>query len=209
MQNAIEQLTAFGLIVGDAIDYGVICRVPMSDQTPSKSSGWYILHEMLFDSGEKVLVGAYGDHREGVTHKIELTGRVFSDTEKLEYKKKLTEQRDAAQKHKKELAKETAVRAERIWAGLEKYTTGKSEYLLRKHVKAVGVRFSRGSIIVPVCNIGNELVGLQFIKANGDKRFLTGTAKRGAFHMLGNVDDDDAPLCIAEGYADAATIYIL
>lgn len=59
--------------------------------------------------------------------------------------------------------------------------------------------------MVPLCRDG-ALVGLQFIGADGGKRFLTGTPKAGAWHLIG--DADHAPtVAIAEGYATAATVH--
>lgn len=60
--------------------------------------------------------------------------------------------------------------------------------------------------MVPV-KAGKRLVGLQFIQNDGSKKFLTGTPKRGAFHMVGAVDADVPVLAVAEGYATAATVH--
>ena len=62
-------------------------------------------------------------------------------------------------------------------------------------------------MVVPVRNIGGELVGLQFIDADGDKKFLTGTPKTGCFHLIGELAPR-APLIIAEGYATAASVHM-
>jgi putative DNA primase/helicase len=50
--------------------------------------------------------------------------------------------------------------------------------------------------------------GLQFISEDGEKKFLTGTPKRGKFFMLGDpeVVGGRKLLCIAEGFATAASI---
>jgi len=131
--------------------------------------------------------------------------------------------REQADAERLSIQADAAKRATEIWLGLEKNSYGKSEYLSRKKVKPYGVRFSRGSIVVPVGNIENKLVGLQFIYADGSKKFLTGTAKRGAFHIVGDLQrqvdvtaaESPAPsfvgskvLCIAEGYATAASIHM-
>jgi len=68
------------------------------------------------------------------------------------------------------------------------------------------LRFSRGSVVVPVRDVHGVLRGLQFIDAQGAKRFLTGTAKRGGFHLIGEVADA-ARLLVVEGYATGATLH--
>jgi putative DNA primase/helicase len=76
--------------------------------------------------------------------------------------------------------------------------------------------------VVPVSRIDGELVGLQFIAPDGSKKFLTGTPKRGAFHLIGSIgmgaddssptlliaDDSSPTLLIAEGYATAASLHM-
>jgi putative DNA primase/helicase len=78
-------------------------------------------------------------------------------------------------------------------------------YLARKRVRPFGIRQRNGNLIVPVRRIDGELVGLQRIHANGEKRFYSGTQKRSAMHVIGDWDDT---ILIAEGYATAATCFM-
>jgi phage/plasmid primase-like uncharacterized protein len=78
---------------------------------------------------------------------------------------------------------------------------------------------------VPARDLGGRLVGLQFIAADGSKKIMSGTPKRGGMHLMGGLDVRpgwepgpegqggrriEAPvpevICIAEGYANAATV---
>lgn len=77
-------------------------------------------------------------------------------------------------------------------------------YLRAKGVEPHGIRQERGLLLVPLRDGDGMLWNVQSIAANGDKRFLPGARKRGLWHMLGGPVDD--VLCIAEGYATAATI---
>ncbi|MBF0629284.1 MAG: DUF3987 domain-containing protein [Magnetococcales bacterium] len=88
-------------------------------------------------------------------------------------------------------------------------------YLAKKGVQAFGLFFYRGSltiadmrcdgaVVVPLQSDGGKLQTLQFISPNGEKRFLPGHPKKGAFHVIGVVTEI---LVIAEGYATAATIH--
>ena len=85
-------------------------------------------------------------------------------------------------------------------------------YLLRKNVRAWGglkVHASNGTLMVPVRQVGGQLVGLQFLPADpaGSKTFLKDMAPMaGSMHLLGEVDPTGY-LGIAEGYATAATIH--
>lgn len=93
-----------------------------------------------------------------------------------------------------------AAKAGRIWNNLRE--AGSSQYLARKNVRAWGVRFSRGSIVIPVVDVADTLWGLQFIDGDGRKTFLTGMRKSGCFHRIPGT----GPIAIAEGYATAASI---
>lgn len=92
--------------------------------------------------------------------------------------------------------------ARRIWQAVQPASLD-HPYLARKGVKPHGIRQSGDELVIPVMQ-GDALTGLQFIGPDGGKRFLTGTQKHGAWYLLGVPSDR---VCIAEGYATAATIY--
>lgn len=88
-------------------------------------------------------------------------------------------------------------------------------YLTRKGVRAYGLRCYRGrlaigdmachdALIVPARNADGALTTLQFINAEGTKRFLSGGQKSGSFYLIG---EPTHVLCLAEGYATAASIH--
>lgn len=77
-------------------------------------------------------------------------------------------------------------------------------YLVRKQVKAFGIRQYRNCLVIPLRDTLGVIHSLQFIDAEGNKRFLAGGAIAGNYHAIGKYQ---GTLCIAEGYATAATIY--
>lgn len=78
-------------------------------------------------------------------------------------------------------------------------------YLVAKRITAAGLRQHRGALVVPL-RIAGELVSLQFIGADGDKKFLTGGRTAGAYFAIGT-PQGAAALCIAEGVATAVSIH--
>lgn len=207
MQDVHSQLAAAGLVVDGVLEIGKMVRCRAEGDKGSKRSGWYVLHELRLDSGETVLVGRYGNWKlhGGDALKIEFSGTGLSEAERERFKAEQQRLRAAAAEEKKQRAEEAARRAARIFPKLP--DSGTSPYLNRKKVRAFGVRFSYGSIVVPVRSIAGDLAGLQFIAPDGEKKFLTGTAKAGCFHLIGEVNPR-APLLIAEGYATAASLHI-
>ncbi|MGH8772123.1 MAG: AAA family ATPase, partial [Burkholderiales bacterium] len=89
-------------------------------------------------------------------------------------------------------------------------------YLKRKGNEAHGLRIYRGdlkiagmrcdgALIVTLCNAGGELKTLQFISPDGDKKYLPDGEKSGCYYLIGG--EPGSELCIAEGFATAATIF--
>ncbi|QQE88541.1 toprim domain-containing protein [Azotobacter chroococcum] len=79
-------------------------------------------------------------------------------------------------------------------------------YLTRKDVEPHGLRQSGDVLLVPLRTAAGELVNLQRIRPDGDKRFLPGGAVLGAFHLLGEVHPGGL-LYVCEGWATGATLH--
>lgn len=77
-------------------------------------------------------------------------------------------------------------------------------YLTAKGIQAHGARLFKGALVLPLFDASKQLANLQFIHADGGKRFLKGGRKSGCFWWLGRASD---PVCLAEGYATAASIH--
>jgi len=96
-----------------------------------------------------------------------------------------------------------AKKAASIWAASG--VAGAHTYLTRKGVAAYGLRAYKGALVVPVRNSLRQLCSLQFIDAEGKKRFLKDGQKQGCYHAIGPMPDD--LIYIAEGYATGASIH--
>jgi putative DNA primase/helicase len=90
---------------------------------------------------------------------------------------------------------------------------GESPYLVRKGVKAHGVRFAAGGALqVPMHDAAGELWNVQTIRparptdGGPDKLFIKGGRKTGTFHMIGDPAGAEW-LLLAEGYATAASCF--
>ena len=204
--EALEQLTRFGLAVESLEADGAIHRVPHREDRPGKKNGWYVVHEYRTQSGRQLLVGAYGWWKEGeAVHRLNAHAAGLSYEEQQALAQKRAQAEEAARHGRAALAEEAARRARAIWPNLQR--EGHSPYLARKQVAAFEVRFAQGSLVVPLrTGPGDEaLVGLQWIHPDGSKRFLTGTAKKGAYALLGPLPTPGQWLAIGEGYATVAS----
>lgn len=205
MDAVISQLQAAGLLIDGMPRIGVLTRCKVEGDKGGKESGWYVIHEIQLHSGATVYVGRYGNWKTMGPDSLALQfDKPLDGYDRERIMKAQQELRTAAEAERKLKALSAAQRAAEMWEKLPEM--GASEYLKKKRVPAYGLRFSRGSVVVPVRNLAGDLTGLQFINGDGDKKFLTGTAKAGCFHLIGEVQEG-RPLCIAEGYATGATIH--
>lgn len=126
------------------------------------------------------------------------------------------QQREAEAAEYRQRAEQAARDAHALWA--QAADEGASPYLQRKSVQGYGVRYlADGALLVPMRNAAGELQNVQRIapakptpeqEARGwrEKRFLSGGRKAGMLHWLGD-PAGAAVLCLAEGYATAASVY--
>jgi putative DNA primase/helicase len=187
-----------GLVIESADADGKLHRVSCEGRPRGDKSGWYVLHR----DGAGRYFGALGRWDDG--HGAQTFGG--------EEGRRLTDQERAAVRRAQEVARaerdkeqaEAAKRARERWDRLS--PEGASPYLARKRVGAYGARFDGDALVIPLRLASGELVSLQTIAADGEKRFLPGGRTQGAFHLLGE-PKAGAALGIAEGYATAATIH--
>lgn len=206
IDRAIQGIVNAGLIVdGAPVLDGQWHRVPVEGKRASNLAGAYCLSELVMRNGSVVVVGMISNWATGVEDRLTLDGVVGVSPEDIaEAKERAKRAAEKSKQEKQQLQEATALRAEDIFGKLPEQ--GGSDYLTNKRVKAWGLRFSRGSVVVPARDIAGKLWTLQFIDAAGNKKFLTGGAKRGHFHLIGEVDGS-RPLGVTEGYATGATIH--
>ncbi|MGH7057004.1 MAG: DUF3987 domain-containing protein [Acetobacteraceae bacterium] len=168
-----------------------------SNGKPGDDAGWHVLH------GDGVPAGAFGDWRTGtfVTWRADI-GRPLSEQEEADYRARVAAMRQAREAEIDRRAIEARARAATIWEGARP-APDDHRYLLSKRVRAHGARVHEGALVLPVLD-GAELHSLQFIAGNGGKRFLAGGRVRGCWFLIG---EPVGTLCIAEGFATAASIH--
>jgi putative DNA primase/helicase len=209
---ALDACRSIGLLIDEMVLDGQWHRVPVEGKKRANRSGAYCLRELMLKSGAVVVVGLAHNWTTGAQSVFDIRSQLsaMTDEERAQAKRAMDEARRSAREERARLADEAAARAEKIWSGLPE--SGASDYLQRKKVRAYGLKFSRGSIVVPVRDMDGRLRGLQFIKPDGGKKFLTGTEKRVHFHVINDMmpqaEQGSADIYIAEGYATGATVHL-
>ena len=197
------KLREAGLIPPDGIRAdGKIVRIDVDGKKPGNRTGFYVYH------GDGIPAGAYGawsdqpSSADGWQTWCAFDVKELSQDEYLEHKRRLDSARAARAEEEKQRRKEAQERAGAIWGASKE--CGPHPYLERKGVRAYGVRENDGCIIIPIRDRDGVLHSIERIDAEGNKRFLSGGRKAGCWFELGEPGD---VLCIAEGYATAASIY--
>ncbi|MGL5735977.1 MAG: hypothetical protein ACRCYS_14005, partial [Beijerinckiaceae bacterium] len=144
-------------------------------------------------------------YKQGVTHKWHTkASRNASPEERDAWKQRADDARKEQARQIAELAEKAAIKAAHIWDNATK--TGGNGYTARKGIDRLhGARLWRDMVVVPM-RIAGRITGLQFISPEGAKRFLTGSAKEGAYHAMADKGESLSRIIIAEGYATAVKL---
>ena len=157
---------------------------------------WYVFYEMA---------GAYGDWERDIHEKWSSRNGPLSFQEREKLHRQIEKAKETAEKEIAQKQNGSALIALAKWNG--SFQAGKSPYLEKKRVEALGLRFSHGSVVVPLKDVVGKLWSLQWIGPNGTKRFLAGGRKKGCFHHIGTFEEDK-PIYVTEGYATGASVHM-
>ena len=196
----LEAMAAAGLamlkpqIIGD----GRLHRYRVDGDRAGSVNGWYVLHD------DDKPFAAFGSWKTG--QNLTWTAARNADmttAERHALHERLAAARAARDAEQARIHAEARERAAKLWA--RSAPAGNDhEYLVRKSVRAYGLRQLRQQLVVPLRDTEGTLHSLQFIDPDGRKTLLTGGRKRGCYHAIGR---PECVLCICEGYATGATVY--
>lgn len=196
MINAMREA---GLDPGSIISDGKLHRFDVPSDKPVSKNGWYVHYD-----GD-IQAGRFGSWKTG--ENISWCSKKktdFSPEEKKAYAAKMEaarRQREIEQQAVHDQCREWSTDA---WAKA-KPADSSHPYLLKKQAISHGLRQSGDRLMVPVMDLKGTKHGLQFIGTDGTKKFKTGTAKQGHFHLIGKPVDNTMIIC--EGYATGASIH--
>lgn len=114
------------------------------------------------------------------------------------------------QREKDTLAKyeQAAIVARKLWTQAQPFATEQTHaYLLKKRIQPHNARMLSGDLLIALWNEQREISTLQFIDPQGDKRFLVGGKKAGAFAVIGKHDAPHNRILICEGFATGASLF--
>lgn len=163
-------------------------------------AGWYKLHD------DEMPVGRFGCWRSGANEKWSTRSvTTMSATDRAAYQRRMEKSQRDQEAEKQRRHAEAAATAAEIWETAAPASDA-HPYLQHKQVKAYGLRLDDEHCLLLPVRINGTISSLQFIDAAGKKLFLSGGAKHGGSFTIGTTTDNPV-ICIAEGYATAATIH--
>jgi uncharacterized protein (DUF927 family)/phage/plasmid primase-like uncharacterized protein len=160
-------------------------------------SGFYVFHS------DGLPAGMFGCWRAGIRQTWHAeSGRTVTPEERRAHRERIEAMRRQRKADEAERQRKAAEWAARL---LHEAAPAPADhpYLMRKAVKPYGLRASGDELLVPMAT-GGEIVNLQRIGPDGEKKFLPGGRVKGCYFAIGKPDD---VLYIAEGVATAGSIH--
>ena len=190
------------------IDDGSIGRAYIHVGNRRKLVGWYQLWV-----NQSVPFGRIGDYRISPTEPTATfrpsgaAGNQVSHQLTREQREEIAGLQRQAEIKKAEAYNKAAQRAQSLWENAK--PVEKHPYLERKQVLSYGLRQNdQGVLMIPMFDADMTIVGIQYISADGSKKFLTGSKKKGSYFILGSeILKNSKVVNYAEGYATAASYY--
>ncbi len=198
MSGFTETMQAAGLNPPAQIELGRFHRFPGIGKRNGNTAGWC----KLFPDGQG---GSFGDYSNGLSESWQAEReQPFTEVERAAFRRQVAESRKQAEAQRLAEHEAAATRARQIWDAAPP-APADHPYLKTKNVQAHGLRLHEETLVVPLRDESGALWSLQFIVSDGKKRFLTEGRKKGCYSSIGS--RPEKVLCIAEGYATAATIH--
>ena len=164
-------------------------------------AAWYVLY------GEGIPAGSFGNWRDGDQYPFRADiGRKLTDAESMANTRRMAEARalrDAEMAKTREVASNVV---DLIWSDgqlAESY----HPYLAKKGIKPNGARVTGdGRLMVPLYSQDGEISSIQYISADGEKKYHPGGETKGKFWSSGSFENAKR-IYFAEGFATSSTIH--
>ncbi len=191
-------IAAAGLIPPDEIfEDGLIHRFD-SDGRKGKKTGWYVFH------GDGVAAGSFGCWKTGFQSTwCSQNANILSESQRQQFNERMELAKIQREVETKAKHLEAKTECAELWSKSKPCPEGGHPYLQTKGVKPYGINLQRDTLLVPL-RVGKELVSIQFIGPDGNKRFKTGGQVQGAYFAIGK---PRGTLVVCEGWATGASIH--
>ncbi len=194
-----EAMAATGLGQPEIIGDGKLHRFRTPDDKAGKQSGWFCLHL------DRLPAGAFGSWKTGKSQTWFAKSREEqTPAERADIRALMAEAQRQHQAEREKQQRAAAIRAAVIWSRCVP-APADHPYLIAKAISQRGARLDRhGNLVIPASD-GETLTTLQFIAADGSKRFLSGGRIAGCWFSIQSGKPE--PILLGEGFATMATLH--
>jgi len=177
---------------------GKLQRYRIEGEKAGSRNGWAVLYS------HPVMAGAFGSWKTGESHTwCERTSKPPTPAERAELQRHMKAAQAARAAELANVQASARERAAKLWATAHPATNA-HPYLQRKQIGAYGIRQLRDMLVIAARDVHGQLHTLQFISADGSKRFLTGGRIVGCYFAIGRPVDS---MLLCEGLATASTLH--
>lgn len=188
--------------IAQRLTSGELIRFRCEGDGPGRLNSWAILYL------DEHPAGAFGNYRLGISRKWKSSddARALSPEERLALRREWAEAKQKRLEERQRSENEAALDALEMWqkAGPASADHG---YVAKKRLDPAPLRQLDGRLLIPMVDAAGKLWNLQRIKADGEKRFLTGGRTDGLFTVIGEFTRRGETCCIGEGYATMAAVH--
>lgn len=202
LSRFIEALRGAGIVphdIGEIVADGTLCRFRIAGDKPGTKNGFCTLHL------DGIPAGSFGSWKLGISQTWRAgTATPMTAAERAKIFRKI--EQDKARRAFLEDRKhaEAAIRAVNLWA-MAPAAKPDHPYLVKKGITPGNAHQQGDALMLPIVGFHGRMTGLQFIGANGTKRLLSGTAKKGNFIPC-SLQATAARVLICEGFATGRTL---
>ncbi|PWK32566.1 toprim domain-containing protein [Pseudomonas sp. OV226] len=176
---------------------GGLHRFHVPGDKPGSKNGWYVLHL------DGIASGAYGSWKAGVSGTW-CSRKPVDALEAALVSQRIEQARLQREAERVQRQQHTAQYANRLW-NYARRADPEHSYLVAKWCRPYSLRQQGHALLVPLYWEG-QLVNLQRIGSDGQKRFLPGGRITGCYSPIGLIATSK-PLYLCEGWATGATIH--
>jgi len=208
VQSFIQAMLKFGLtITENIIADGRIHRFKDRIRGDKNINGWYWLR-----TDQEVAFGGFGHWslKTGFVSETWMDRKI--DTYSVNDRNKILSLIKSINNKEKERSnqerEEAWIKARQIWDKSIRIDSGNIDhpYLLKKKIKPCGIRITDGNrLVIPIYNSRRNIISLQYIDADGEKRFHYKTSPKDGFYLIN--ETGTGTICICEGFATGASIH--
>lgn len=199
----MDLMVSQGFSMTKGLSAGNLVRIDGPNDKKGKESGWFIYNEYE-TMGSVVAYASYGDWKTGFEDKwTSKRSSMLTDAERGQIHIMQQKARERADVDKALRNSEAAEKSKHIISKAPNATN--HEYLTSKKVSSSdGLKLSSDNRLIVPMKHNEDIVGIQFISSNGEKRFLKGSKSKGAWFRI---DGDGSTIFVTEGYSTARSIH--